>query len=190
MNQSIRATRPAVKIMAAMFLLAIAATACSSKKSSTPAAAAPASAATSTAAAATSPAASPAAGSSAAGGAAIVTAAGAFLTDAAGRTLYLFVPDTTSASTCYSSCATFWPPLVTTGAPTATGAAIAAKLGTSPRTDGTTQVTYNGHPLYYFKLDTKPGDAIGQGKNTSGGLWWEVAPDGTAITTPAPAPSG
>jgi predicted lipoprotein with Yx(FWY)xxD motif len=181
-NQSTRVARPAVKILAGLMLAALAATGCSSKKS-TPAAAAPSAAASPAAGAAASPAAS------GPGGPAIVTANGPFLTDDAGRTLYLFVPDTTSASTCYGSCATFWPPLLTTGTPQATGSATAAMLGTSKRTDGTTQVTYNGHPLYYFKLDTKPGDNNGQGKNTSGGLWWDVAPAGTAITTPAAAAS-
>jgi len=118
---------------------------------------------------------------------------GAYLTDAAGRTLYLFAADTSSTSTCTGSCASFWPPLTTTGAPQATGQAQSGMLGTSKRADGTTQVTYNGHPLYYFAEDKSAGQANGQGKNLSGGLWWVVAPAGTPITSSAgasPASSG
>lgn len=115
---------------------------------------------------------------------------GDYLTDGAGRTLYFFANDTSSTSTCYGSCASFWPPLTTTSAATAGSGAQANLLGTSKRSDGTTQVTYAGHPLYLFKLDTTPGDAKGQGKNLSGGLWWIVAPAGTPITgSAAPSPS-
>jgi predicted lipoprotein with Yx(FWY)xxD motif len=105
------------------------------------------------------------------------------LTDATGRTIYVFAADTTTQSTCYNSCASFWPPVLTSGAPSASGGVAAAKLGTTKRTDGTTQVTYNGHPLYTFKLDSAPGDTNGQGKNLSGGLWWVVGTNGTAITS-------
>jgi predicted lipoprotein with Yx(FWY)xxD motif len=107
---------------------------------------------------------------------------GTFLADSSGRTLYLFAADKSTASTCYDSCATFWPPLLTKGAPTGSGQADASKLGTTPRKDGTTQVTYAGHPLYYYKQDAKPGDTNGQGSNGFGALWWVVAPDGTAIS--------
>ncbi|MGH8889437.1 MAG: COG4315 family predicted lipoprotein [Acidothermaceae bacterium] len=118
---------------------------------------------------------------------------GAYLTDAAGRTLYLFAADTGTTSTCTGSCASFWPPLITTGAAQASGQAQSAMLGTTKRGDGTTQVTYNGHPLYYFAQDKSAGQANGQGKNLSGGLWWVVTPSGTAITSSAgssPASSG
>lgn len=110
---------------------------------------------------------------------------GAHLTDSAGRTLYLFAADTSSTSTCTGTCASFWPPLTTTGAPQATGQAQSAMLGTTKRSDGTTQVTYDGHPLYYFAQDKSAGQANGQGKNLSGALWWVVAPTGTAITSSA-----
>jgi predicted lipoprotein with Yx(FWY)xxD motif len=114
-------------------------------------------------------------------------ALGTFLTDRQGRTLYLFAADTSTTSTCYQTCAQYWPPLLTTGAPTAGGQADATKLGTTKRTDGTLQVTYNGHPLYTFLSDKAPGDANGQGKNLSGALWWVVGPDGKAITASAAA---
>ncbi len=108
---------------------------------------------------------------------------GTFLTDAAGHTIYVFAADTTTQSTCYGSCASFWPPVLTSGAPSGSGGVAAAKLGTTKRNDGTTQVTYNGHPLYTFKLDGAPGDTNGQGKNINGGLWWVVGTNGTAITS-------
>ncbi len=103
---------------------------------------------------------------------------GAYLADAAGRTLYLFNADKTSASTCYGKCATAWPPFITSAAPQVAGKASAALVGTSTRTDGTTQVTYDGHPLYYFKSDAMPGETGGQGVE---GVWWLVTPAGAAI---------
>lgn len=106
---------------------------------------------------------------------------GTFLTDGKGRTLYVFAADTTTQSTCYGSCASYWPPMLTTGTPTAGSGVDTAKLGTTKRNDGKTQVTYNGHPLYTFLLDKAAGDTNGQGKNLNGGLWWVVAPDGKAI---------
>jgi predicted lipoprotein with Yx(FWY)xxD motif len=114
---------------------------------------------------------------------------GDYLTDGSGRTLYSFVNDTTGKSTCYTSCATFWPPLTTTGTTQAGSGVDASKLATSMRTDGSTQVTYNGHPLYTFKEDTAAGDTMGQGLNQDGGLWWIVAPAGTPIQGTAPSQS-
>jgi predicted lipoprotein with Yx(FWY)xxD motif len=188
MSRSRRTLTPTMQMALGVAVAALVATGCSSKSKAAPVASPPSSAAT-TAAASSS--AAPSSAPAGATGPAAVTAKtatiGTYLTDAAGRTLYLFVPDTTTASTCYDSCATFWPPLLTSGAPTATAPADASMLGTSPRKDGATQVTYGGHPLYYFKLDTSPGDAKGQGKNTSGGLWWVVTPAGAAITAAAPA---
>ncbi len=121
-------------------------------------------------------------------------AMGTFLTDSAGRTLYLFAADTGSTSTCSGSCAAFWPPLLTKGAPEASGGASSGMLGTTARSDGSTQVTYHGHPLYYFKEDTKPGDTNGQGSDNFGAKWWLVTPSGTSITgsgdaAPQPSPS-
>lgn len=106
---------------------------------------------------------------------------GQILVDGKGMTLYLFVADTGSKSTCYTSCAQVWPPVLTNGAPQAGTGAQASLLGTTTRTDGTIQVTYSGHPLYYFAGDKKPGDATGQGIDNFGGLWWVISPSGAAI---------
>jgi predicted lipoprotein with Yx(FWY)xxD motif len=106
---------------------------------------------------------------------------GQILVDGAGMTLYLFVADTGSVSTCYTSCAQIWPPVVTTGAVQAGSGATSSLLGTSKRTDGKTQATYAGHPLYYFVQDKKAGDATGQGVNGFGALWWVLSPSGAAI---------
>jgi predicted lipoprotein with Yx(FWY)xxD motif len=117
--------------------------------------------------------------SSSAGGATVSTAdsdLGTILVDGDGNTVYLFKQDTGSTSTCTGDCAGTWPALTTDGAPQATGAADAALLGTSTRDDGTTQVTYAGHPLYRYAGDTGPGDTNGQGV---GGIWFAVAQDGT-----------
>jgi len=108
---------------------------------------------------------------------------GQILVDGKGMTLYLFVADTGSTSTCYTNCATIWPPVLTTGAPQAGTGAQASLLGTTTRTDGTVEVTCAGHPLYYFVKDKQPGDTTGQGVNGFGGLWWVMSPGGTAITT-------
>jgi predicted lipoprotein with Yx(FWY)xxD motif len=121
---------------------------------------------------------------------------GTALVDASGRTLYLFEADQGAMSACAGSCAQIWPPALTTGpAPVVSGSAQAQLLGSTVRVDGSHQVTYDGHPLYGFTGDKKPGDARGQGINRFGGLWYVVAPDGTALTSsaaaaaPAPAPA-
>jgi predicted lipoprotein with Yx(FWY)xxD motif len=186
----IRTARPIISAASGVIVAALALSACASSKPKAATAAQP----TSASAAASSPA--PGGSSAAAGGVAASIAVktgamGAYLTDAQGNTLYLFVADKSTDSTCYNACATYWPPLVTNGTPQVAGQAQMAMVATTKRTDGTTQVTYAGHPLYYFKSDTTAGDAKGQGKNLSGGLWWIVAPDGKAITTTSPAaPSG
>ena len=107
---------------------------------------------------------------------------GQILVDGSGKTLYLFVKDTGTASTCYTSCAQFWPPLLTTGPPQAGAGAQASLLGTTQRTDGTTEVTYAGHPVYFFLNDKAAGDSKGQGVDGFGGLWWVLDPTGKAIT--------
>ncbi|HUX69375.1 MAG TPA: hypothetical protein VMV41_02575 [Cellulomonadaceae bacterium] len=114
---------------------------------------------------------------------------GTYLTDGAGRALYLFMSDTATTSTCSGACATAWPPFTATGTPAVTGSATASKLGSLTRADGTMQVTYGGHPLYYFAPDTAPGQTKGQGKNGFGALWWLVDPAGSAITTTSPSAS-
>jgi predicted lipoprotein with Yx(FWY)xxD motif len=93
------------------------------------------------------------------------------LTDAKGLTLYWFAPDTPTKSACYGSCAAYWPPV--TGAPSA-GPGVTGTLGAITRTDGTTQATYDGHPLYTYVGDSSPGQANGNNLNLNGGLWHEV----------------
>jgi predicted lipoprotein with Yx(FWY)xxD motif len=106
---------------------------------------------------------------------------GQILVDEKGMTVYLFVADTGTTSTCYTSCATIWPPVLTTGAPQAGAGASASLLGTTTRTDGKVEVTYAGHPLYYFVQDKAAGDTTGQGINGFGGLWWVLSPSGAAV---------
>jgi len=101
---------------------------------------------------------------------------GSFLTDDKGMTLYLYTSDTPGTSNCYGGCASYWPPLLTSGSPVAGTGVKAALLGTTTRTDGTTQVTYNSWPLYYYKSDSKAGDTSGEG---SQGVWYVITPAGT-----------
>jgi len=122
---------------------------------------------------------------SAAGGTVIETAsssAGTFLTNGSGRAVYLWVKDTGDTSNCSGACAGAWPPVTTTGSATASGGAKASDLGTITRSDGTKQVTYDGHPLYYFSGDSGPGTASGQGSDGFGAKWWLVAPTGSDVT--------
>src|SRR4051812_45436829 len=88
---------------------------------------------------------------------------GQILVDSNGRTLYLFQGDSGTTSACSGACATAWPPLRTPSPPIAGNGVNAALLGSSPRSDGGPQVTYNGHPLYLFVMDQQPGDTHGQG---------------------------
>ncbi len=105
------------------------------------------------------------------------------LTNSSGFTLYWFAPDTPTKSNCNGSCATFWPPVK---GPVTAGSGVTGKFGTITRADGSTQATYNGHPLYTYKGDTAPGQNKGNGLNISGGLWHEVTVSGSA---PAASPS-
>jgi predicted lipoprotein with Yx(FWY)xxD motif len=106
---------------------------------------------------------------------------GPILTDAKGRALYLFEADTSPTSTCTGGCAEKWPPLLTSGAPTAAAGVNAALLSTSPRADGTTQVVVNGHPLYYYDDDHGPGTTEGQGESSFGAKWYVLTPAGLKI---------
>jgi len=99
------------------------------------------------------------------------------LTNSKGFALYSFAPDTATTSKCYGSCAQFWPP-VTGHAMAVSGAT--GHFGTLTRTNGTTQVTYNGHPLYTFAGDKSPGQDTGNGLNNFGGLWKVVTASGAA----------
>ena len=109
-------------------------------------------------------------------------AKGAYLTNGSGRALYLWVADKNGKSTCSAACAQAWPPLTTKGTPTGSGGVASAKLTTITRSDGTKQVVYNGHPLYYFAGDTGAGTTTGQGSSSFGAKWWLVTPAGAAIT--------
>jgi predicted lipoprotein with Yx(FWY)xxD motif len=109
--------------------------------------------------------------------------AGTYLTDSAGRALYLWVADSPGKSTCSDACAQAWPPLISTSAPAAANGVDASNIGTATRPDGSKQVSYDGHPLYYFAGDTGPGQTTGQGSNGFGAKWWLVATSGAAITT-------
>ena len=156
----------------------------------------------SAAASPSAPASSAAAGSSASAsttGTVITTqagSAGTFLTNGSGRTVYLWAKDGTNMSACSGACAAAWPPVPATGTLTATGSAKGSDLGTITRSDGTKQVTYDGHPLYYFAGDSGAGQANGQGSDSFGAKWWLVAPSGAQITgtdtaaaAPAPTPA-
>jgi predicted lipoprotein with Yx(FWY)xxD motif len=115
--------------------------------------------------------------------------AGTYLTDAKGRSLYVFAKDTSGTSNCSGSCAHYWPPL-TGASPQVASGLTASMAATTSRSDGSTQVTYNGHPLYLYIGDSKVGDTNGQGLDLSGGKWWLVDPHGAAITgNPAPTSS-
>jgi predicted lipoprotein with Yx(FWY)xxD motif len=106
---------------------------------------------------------------------------GSILVDDKGMPVYLFVADTGKESTCYTNCAAIWPPVLTDGAPQAGTGAQASLLGTTTRTDGKVEVTYAGHPLYYFVKDKVAGDVTGQGINGFGALWWVMSSSGAAI---------
>ena len=106
---------------------------------------------------------------------------GRILVDSRGITLYDFPKDRGTTSSCYGACAALWPPLTTKGKPVAGPGVRASLLGTTKRTDGKLEVTYNGHPLYYFVSDRSPGQATGQGLNQFGAPWWVLSPAGKEI---------
>jgi len=108
------------------------------------------------------------------------------LTNSAGFTLYRFAPDTSTTSKCTGSCATYWAPVK---GPATAGSGVTGTLATITRPDGTTQATYNGHPLYTYAADSAPGQAKGNGLNVSGGLWHEVTVSGSAGPASSPSPS-
>ena len=103
------------------------------------------------------------------------------LVDGQGRTLYLFEADKSAMSTCNGACASIWPPATTSGRPKAGAGVDAAKLGTTKRSNGTLEVTYNGHPLYRYAPDTKPGQDAGQGLDQFGAKWYVLAATGSKI---------
>jgi predicted lipoprotein with Yx(FWY)xxD motif len=108
---------------------------------------------------------------------------GKILVNSKGRTLYLFKQDSGTTSTCTGACAANWPPLRATGTPKLGSGAKASLVATATRSDGKTQVTYNGHPLYLFSGDTKAGDTNGEAVNAFGALWYAVSPAGNQVVS-------
>jgi predicted lipoprotein with Yx(FWY)xxD motif len=115
------------------------------------------------------------------------TAVGSALVDARGHALYLYAADTSRSSTCYGACAASWPPFLTSARPLAGTGVKASLLGTTKRKDGRLQVTYGGHPLYFFANDLRAGQVNGQGTNSR---WWVIAPTGKKILKDAAPPPG
>jgi predicted lipoprotein with Yx(FWY)xxD motif len=109
------------------------------------------------------------------------TSLGKILVASSGKTLYMFAQDKSTKSTCSGNCATFWPPLLTTGSPKAGPGVTASLLGTTHRADGKLQVTYHGHPLYFFANDKKAGETGGEGIKAFGAKWWVLSPAGVKI---------
>jgi predicted lipoprotein with Yx(FWY)xxD motif len=113
--------------------------------------------------------------------AAVTPKLGRAIVDPEGFTLYDFHKDRGATSSCYGACAQAWPPLLTRGSPQAGEGAIAAKLGTTKRKDGTVQVTYASHPLYTYAGDTKPGDTTGNDISSFGAQWYALGPSGEEL---------
>jgi len=135
------------------------------------------------------------AGSSSSGAATIVSTAGTpkfgtVLVNSKGLALYDFQKDSGTKSACYGSCAKVWPPLTSAGTPKAAGGVEGSKLGTIKRTDGTTQVTYNGHPLYTYTADRGPGEVNGNGTTSFGGSWHALDPSGSEAKSAATSAGG
>jgi predicted lipoprotein with Yx(FWY)xxD motif len=97
------------------------------------------------------------------------------------QTVYIFDADKSSASRCSGGCAAAWPPVIARSAAAASGQAMSADLGTTTRQDGVKQVTYKGHPLYYFIKDKDDEDAYGQGSHAFGADWYVLAPSGDKV---------
>jgi predicted lipoprotein with Yx(FWY)xxD motif len=174
---------PSVLAPITLALTALAVAGCGSSSTSSGGAAGGYPSATTTAA--TAPSGAAATGASSSGGTVVSTAhtsLGTIL--AAGPkhlTVYLFAADTGTTSTCSGACAQAWPPVTTTGSPKAQGGALVGDLGTTTRPEGTKQVTYNGHPLYYYVSDQQAGETTGQGINSFGAAWYVLSPQGSEI---------
>ena len=109
------------------------------------------------------------------------TRLGTFLTDGQGKTLYLFEKDQPGSSSCTGACLAVWPAFTSSGTIVAGPGVSMSMLSTIRRSDGTAEVTYNGHPLYYYAGDSNPGDANGQGLNQFGAGWYVVSPNGGKV---------
>jgi predicted lipoprotein with Yx(FWY)xxD motif len=175
MSNSVLARVPMPARLGALLAVGLLAAACGSSgttSSSTPATSAPAAGSSGTA--------------TAAAAALVITtksgSAGSYLTDGSGRAIYLWVKDGMNKSNCSGACASAWPPVSASGSVTASGGALSKDLGTITRSDGSKQVTYDGHPLYYYAGDTGAGQTNGQGSDGFGAKWWLVSPSGTMIT--------
>jgi predicted lipoprotein with Yx(FWY)xxD motif len=118
------------------------------------------------------------------------TGLGKILVDSQGRTLYLFKKDSGTKSACNGACASAWPPVRANGKPTVGGGANASMIGTTARSDGAAQVTYNGHPAYTFVMDKKPGDTNGQGVTAFGATWFALSPAGNQASGTASKSGG
>lgn len=110
-----------------------------------------------------------------------VSKVGGVLVDEEGKTLYLFEKDPRGESECYGACLSVWPPVLTDGEPEAEGGAQQSKLSTIRRDDGSAQVAYNGHPLYYYQADTEEGDAYGEGLDQFGAEWYALSAVGQKV---------
>ena len=178
-----------IALPAVLAATALAAAGCGSSKSSSASSAANATPAypsetTSSAAATTSAATTPAGGSGTVITVKHASKLGTILAAGPKRmTVYLFEGDKSAASSCSGGCAAVWPPVTTSGAAVVHGAAMSADLGAIKRSDGTTQVTYKGHPLYFFAKDKDSGDAYGQGVHGFGSDWYVLAPSGSKVDT-------
>jgi predicted lipoprotein with Yx(FWY)xxD motif len=117
-------------------------------------------------------------------------AAGAYLTDGSGKSLYEFASDTAMKSTCTGACVSAWPPLTSSSAAMSGTGVNAGDIGTLTRSDGSRQVTYKGHPLYYFSGDTAAGQTNGQGSTAFGAKWWLLSPAGAPITSSSSSSQG
>ena len=118
------------------------------------------------------------------------TSLGRVVVTGSGHTLYLFEKDKNGKSACSGMCATFWPPLITSGKPRAGAGVKASLLGTTKRADGRLQVTYNHHPLYTFAKDTKKGQTTGEGVSAFGASWFAVSPAGAKVVKSASSGGG
>lgn len=112
------------------------------------------------------------------------TSLGDIVTDGSGRTLYMYTPDPKGQSVCEDDCLVAWPALK--GEPDAGSGTDSALIGSIERSDGSTQGTYGGHPLYYFSSDSAAGDVEGQGLQ---GVWWVLDADGSPVEEAAPSES-
>jgi predicted lipoprotein with Yx(FWY)xxD motif len=117
------------------------------------------------------------------------TGLGTMLVNSKGRSVYVFQKDSGTKSACFGACATNWPPVRASGIPTVGSGLKSSLVAVSKRSDGSSQVTYDGHPLYLFAGDHSAGSTSGQRVNAFGGAWYALSPAGTAITS-SPSSSG